>query len=760
MLLRLRLGCGAAILALLAFPLAAQAAHAKPGPADAPQPAAAPAGPSPDGLDPDSFYLEADQVSQDDDSKTATAQGHVELRYRGRTLRAQSLTYKSDTGAVSAKGDVVVINEDGTAEFAKELELDKDLKAGVALAFSARLQHNVKIAADSLIRRQADVTELNRAIYTPCDICTKDGAPKKPSWSIQAEKAVEDKAHHVIYYRHAVIRVLGVPVFYTPVFWNPDTDTQARTGFLAPQLNLSKRRGFSYEQPYLIAVSPSQDIVISPIISSKVNPFLNLDFRKRFYSGSIDARFGYTYEREFDNNGNPIAGSPLTSRSYVLAKGEFNLSDKWLWGFSGERVTDDLLFDRYDIRGVYERRGLFETDSRRLLSQIYAVRQDQTSYLSISALTFQGLRIDDVNSGMPVVAPLIEGRFEPDTEILGGRLRAVGSAVLLNRDSALTDPTVPGIDSHRATAEVDWRRAFTFTNGLRVEPFGSGRLDYYSVTDLPASVNISKSSSRAIGTVGMDLTYPLIRYTSGASIVLEPIAEGIYSARAKPDPDIPNTDSADFVFDETNLFDANRTPGFDLYDSGARLNLGGRATVNWGEGRWAHAFIGRSFRSAPDLTLPNRSGYGARTSDWILAAQAAPIKGLWVYERTQLDGSTLQLRRQEAGFNMTLPFFRGYARYLHDYSDPSGERENVDAAGDIFLTKHWGVVLYGSRDIVNGVWARRDIGVLYEDECTRLELVYHHEAAFSRLGGPSDSVQVRLTLATLGEQGYREQSRR
>ncbi len=713
-----------------------------------------PPAPADDGLDPKSFYLEADSIRQDDANKAVTAEGHVEVRYRGRTLRSQTLVYDTDSGAVTATGDVVVINPDGTAEFSKEVVLDKDLSAGVALGFSARLQNNVKFAADSVIRRSADLTELNRAIYTPCDICAKDGQPKNPSWSIRAKRVIQDKDHHVIYYEHAVISVLGAPVFYLPLFWHPDSESKARSGFLAPLLEGSHKRGFSYEQPYLFAISPSQDLIVSPVINSSVNPFLNLEYRKRFYSGEIDARLGYTYEREFDNSGDTIPGSALTSRSYILASGAFDIDNKWKWGFGAERVTDDLLFDRYDIQGVYDRRGLYETDSRRLLSQIFAVRQDQTSYLSVSVLNFQGLRIGDVNAAMPLVAPLIEGRYEPSGQILGGRLRLTGSAVMLTRDEDPNNPALPGTDSRRATAEADWRGAYTIGPGLRLEPFGSGRFDVYNILD-PVQSSKTQTVSRAIGSVGADLSLPLIRRDGDTTVILEPLVEGVYSPQAKTNPDIPNQDSADFVFDETNLFDPNRAPGFDVYDSGARLNVGGRATVDWGDNRQFRAFVGRSFRSSPDHTLPVVAGYTDRQSDWIFAAQATPVKGLMLYERTQLDGDTLSLRREEAGVNVVTGFARGYFRYLHDYTDPSGERENLEAAGDFFVTKHFGLVLYGQRDLQKNVWARRDIGLLYQDECTRLELVYHHEAAFARLGGPSNTVQVRLTLATLGEQGYR-----
>ena len=757
--LRRALALGVSLAALVTAPAYARNQPAPYMPEPVPEPAApAKAAPSPDGMDPNSFYLEADTVSQDDKGKVATAQGRVEVRYRQRTLRAETLTYDQTTQVVTARGNVTVINPDGTAEFAKELTLDKDLSAGVALGFSARLRDNVKIASATLVRRNPDVTELNEAIYTPCEICAKDHA-KTPTWSIEAKQVTEDKAHHLVYFHKAVIKVLGVPVFYSPVFWTADPESISRSGFLAPEIQVSNRRGFSVEAPYLLALSKSQDLTISPIVSTKINPFLNLDWRAKFNSGEIDARVGYTYEYEFDNQGHRVPGSDTSSRSYILANGAFVLNNEWDWGFSAERASDDLLFDRYDVRGVYDRRGLFETDSRRLLSQIYAVRQDQDSYLSISALDFQGLRVGDVNQAMPVVAPLIEGRYEPQGSVLGGRLLVVGSAVVLSRDVQLSDPTLPGMDSRRATGEANWRRAFTLSNGVRIEPFGALRGDLYNVTN---SVNATGTSSstvfagRFLPEAGVDISYPLIRHDGDTTVILEPLAEGVISPRAKSNPDIPNEDSVDFLFDDTNLFDPNRAPGFDVYDSGARLNLGGRATINWGDGLQARALIGRSFRSSPDLTLPLNSGYSGTSSNWIFSASVTPLRGLSLYGRTELEDTSFALKREEVGANFMMSFLQGYVRYLHDNSDPANVLHDVEAAANIYVNKHWGVVFYGTRDLKDDAWARRDIGMFFQNDCARIEVVYHYEHGFAELGGPSHSVQLRLTLATLGQQGYRD----
>lgn len=761
---RVRLLGGAAALVLSATSAAAQDVDVAGAPQpEAVQPAqtAQPAAPqAADPLGDKGFYLEADTLVRDDKNDLINATGQVEVRYRGRTLRADNLRYENKTGVVTAVGNVVIINEDGTAEFAKELTVDDDFKAGVALAFSARLQNNVKIAAATALRRNPTINELNRAIYTPCNICAQTGEPKTPTWSITADKVIQDSNRHLVVYHNAVVRAFGVPIFYAPVFWHGDPKTIRRSGLLAPRMEASNKRGFSFEQPYYQTLGKSADLLLNPLVSTKVNPFLNLEYRQRFYSGQLDVRAGFTHEQEFNNSGEKFGAD--TWRSYILASGAFRLDDKWQWGFSLERVSDQLLFDRYNIPDIYEKRGLFETDTRRLLSQIFAVRQDQTSYLSISALTFQGLQLVSINppvpendAGFPIVAPLIEGRWQPDTDILGGRLKLAGSAVVLTRDQSQVASTIPGVDSRRATGEVDWRRAITLSPGIRIEPFLDGRADAFSV-EATTPGGSATTTLRGQATAGIDVSWPFIRRDGNTTIVLEPMIQGAISPTARPDPNVPNEDSFDLPFDETNLFDPNRVPGFDIYDNGARLNLGGRATVDWGGGRSAWVMAGKSFRSEPNLMIPATSGYSQTSSDWVVAGSASPMKGVSLYGRTLLDSDSLDVRRAELGVSALLPNVQGYIRYYYDQTDPARPLHNLEAAADVFVTKHWGFVVYGARDIVRDVWSRRDVGLIYRDECTRIELVYHHEDISILSGGAADSVQLRLTLATLGDPGYRD----
>lgn len=747
-----RIALVAGLLAAGLAPTAALAARGeRPLPSLAPPkpPKPAPAPPD-DGLGQDGFYIEANELTEDQTTHIVTARGGVEARYQGRVVRAEEIVYDSTSGIVTARGGVTIVNADGTVEFSDTAELDRQMSQGVATAFSSHMQENVTVAAATVIRRSPQITELRQAIFTPCQLCAKN---PWPTWSIRAAKVVDDKRGHVIYFRDAVILVKGLPVFYTPLLWAPDPGTKRKSGFLVPTVTVSSLRGFSWEQPYLQLISPSSDIVISPQFNSNVNPFLNIDLRKRFWSGAVDVRAGYTYEQNFGTHG--IKLDDLTSRSYILAKGRFQIGDNWQWGFTAERASDPLIFDKYAVAEPFIDRGLYDADNRRLITQVYSVRQDQTSYVSVAAIDVQGLRATDVNGTFPAIAPLIEARYEPDQPILGGRLRIDGSGVVLTRDEAVNNPLQPGLDSRRGTIEGDWRRTFIFANGLRLDPFVSARGDIYSLINLQPPFGKDATIARGTATAGLDVSWPFVKREGPFTLVLEPMAQLALSPVVKQDPRIPNEDSVDFEYDATNLFEVDKSPGFDILDSGQRLNVGGRATVVTDNGLSASALIGRSFRAQPDPTIPARTGLAGTTSDWIVATEANPLKGVNIFARWRLDGASLAVHRLEVGSDFVVNRLTASVRYLEEAQDPTGARvKDLDFHAELFVLKHWGVTAYGAREFTSGVWRQRDIGIVYKDDCIRLEVLYRSDNTTNGVLGPTQGIAIRLTLATLGNSGY------
>jgi LPS-assembly protein len=751
--MRLRILAGAAASALMAGQAAAQAL-----PADEP------------------IQFSADNWSVDENDRTVLS-GNVELKIGDGDIIADEAVLDPNTHVVSARGDIEIHRRDDWVEFADSLIFDEDFQTGVATNYAGRYTatdptqapQSATLAAANLIQRDANFAELNRAIFTTCELCDETGADKIPTWSIQADKIVRDEAKQSINYQNAIVRIKGVPVLYTPFFSHADPSVDRKSGLLSPDFQHTDRRGLTYEQPVLWAISPYQDLIVSPQFNTEVAPFLNLDWRRRFYTGLVQAQLGYTYERDFNTNGAKFGNR--RSKAYILADGEFEVSPEWDWGFTAEAARDRRLFDQYSINYQRPNRGLFAADDRRLISQVYTVRQSDRSYLSLAAMSFQSLRplpgpagpfgvqpLED-NDTLPFVAPVVEFRYEPNIEVAGGRLRLGGSGVVLERDESPTILGAPGIDSRRATAEADWRRTFTMASGIRLTPFASARGDLYQARDLSPLDTDSRTSGRANITAGLDMSWPLIRMDGAVTTVIEPIVQIALSPDTDLDPDIPIEDSLAFQFDDTNLFEANKFPGFDLYEGGQRLNVGVRATVDMGGGRGARFVVGQSFRADPEPGFGAQSGLSDTTSDWVAGAEVTPFNGLTAFARTRFDG--FDLERVEAGFDADTDRAGGYLRYMRTTADYTGvPREDVEGAAQVFITNNWGIVGAAVRDLEQKVWRRRSLGAVYEDDCLRFEILYQRDNNPVLGAADSSSVIVRLTLATLGDAGYSDYSSR
>jgi len=813
--LRARLLAGVAVIACAPW----LAGHAAAQTAPAPPPAVAGSqAPGPDGLPPSAVYIQAEQAARTGD--VITASGTVErvfARFQGHTLRAGEVTYDIKQGIGGADRQVELTSPAGDVVYASHLELDTDLKAGVAVNFATRMSNGSSLMAATAVRRSEHVNELNYALFTPCAICDVEGNAKTPSIAIQAEKVVQDEELRAILFRNATFRLGGVPVFWLPVFAVPDPTVDRASGLLVPIINYDEGRGVSVEAPYLHVVSPSEDWIFSPQINTRVAPFMNLQWRRRFADGTVVARGGYTYAQnfgDFDLDGDGSTESNVdfgdrTSRSYILASGRFDPAGPWRWGFTAERTSDKNLFDRYDVRDPYQDNGLYYGDQRRLISQLYAERQTERSYLSIATFSIQSLRLDpsyastdfrdsdgykvfEDDKTLPLVAPLIDGRWEPADAVLGGRLRLKFSAVSLSRNAYVGSPVlrpevIPagptsdygGVDSRRITLQGEWRRAFITTSGIRFEPFVDGRFDAYSVSDLPPMPGSEAEDiiTRGRATAGIDVSYPMIRRISATSdLIIEPLVQLSISNKADLDPRIPIEDTQTFELDESSLFRTDRLPGYDFYEGGSRFTAGARATLRWDDIRKASLFIGRSMRSdeedaflttIPDDTskLYDPSGLAAQTSDWVVQASFSPTDRFRGWGHATIDGSG-DIRRAEAAVDGTWGR-RNVATvsYIVDRSNPLSGPNNrnyefIQLQGQQFVYGNWGVAVTGIADLEQDLITRSEVGLLFDDDCFRFELGFRQDNTRVRPSGPSEGLYVRLNLATFGGTGYGRNSSR
>ena len=321
-------------------------------------------------IDPDIIYLEADELINDEAANIITAVGEVEGRYQDRTLRADKVVYTLDTGVVIASGNVVLIDANGSTQYANKLELSNELEAGTAADFTARQAGGGIMAAALATRTEEGEIELYNAYYTACEPCMEEGRTKKPSWRIKARKVRQDKDTRTVRYNDAVFELLGVPLFWTPYLAHPDPSADRASGFLTPFGGISSSKGLNARIPYYWAIDDYTEATFTPHVFQRVNPLLEYQFARKFNTGVIDVEGSFTYGSFFDRNGDNFRAedfidpsqAPLGKRlrSHIYAKGLFVPNETWTYGFGAQLSTDDNYLNRYDLDETPERFGLYE----------------------------------------------------------------------------------------------------------------------------------------------------------------------------------------------------------------------------------------------------------------------------------------------------------------------------------------------------------------------------------------------------------------
>jgi LPS-assembly protein len=718
-----------------------------PAPAAAPPPASDPAKPD--------VIVHAARIDQDKTTQIVTAEGNVEVRVGNRMLLADKVIYDRSKQTLRAQGNVQITDTAGATEFADEVEVDQDFTNGFATRFSTRIPgkpgSSPGIAtASSAVRSDATRNALDQVIFTTCTVCEAEGTA--PTWTLRARRAVQDQDTQMITYQDAVLEVKGVPVLYLPYFAHPDPTSERRSGLLVPDAGFSSKLGAFYEQPYYWAISPSQDLTISPMISSKVNPLLKLDYRKRFFSGYVELQGSATYEQEFNSKGDKF--DDKTWRSHLYGGGLFAINEDWRWGFGVERQTDDLYDRRYDINGAGDRHGIFTSQPRELLSQLFTTGQTDTFYAEIAAASVQGLRATDIASQTPTIAPTV---FVEKVYDLGGagQVSADFSSVVLNRDATQFLPTGQAtMDTARATASVNWDAQYVAGPGVVVEPFVLGRGDAYRIDDgqpvAPASSSKTETITRFLGLVGAQVSMPFIKHGKSMDVLIEPIAMVGYGSNNANDPRIPNEDSLLLESDDSNLFKPNSVSNYDLWEGGARASLGLSAQANFGNGVDVTGVFGRRWREESDGAFNALSNLSGKKSDYVASVRADLGKTLSTGVRLRYDDD---LRFSRIDLDATARVWRisGTARYFRIDQNSAGlPDEGIVLNGTMKINKNWSLIALESRNIT----ANRDLalalGVGYEDECSFFTITYQRNGTIDRSLTPYSGIRFNFAFKGLG----------
>jgi len=698
----------------------------------------------------------ADSQTYDRDLGILILKGDVEFEHEGDVLEADYVTYNEKTDMVTASGNVRLRQADGDINFAEYVELTGDMKEGIILQLRTLLEDDSKLAALEG-RKFEDREELDQSVYTPCELC----GDKPPTWQINARRAVKDNVNKDITFIDAQMRILDVPVMYIPYATQP---LERRSGFLIPSPNFSSDFGAGIETPYYFALSEDKDMTLSPVFFTKQNPLLMGEYRQSFGNGILITDGSITdykktkkdKKREKEDNFH----IPST-RGHFFGNGKFNLNDIWRVQTSGGVVSDKTYFKKYKMSGWQNEPNLI---SKGILEGFL----NQRDYAAAKAYHFQGLQNKDKQSKIFAPLPYFEYSGYSRVDPWGGRFTFDGN--LLNLYSQ------KGLNMQRGIGEVGWKRPWLAPYGQVFSIFGSTRGDLYKV-EHGRKLNVEhgrklndnnekkKGGARFFPQTGLNWRWPFISSCSSQSYIIQPVGQLIAApskAIGVDARDIPNADSADFEFDDANLFNPNRFTGYDRIDTGSRAVYGGEVLTTGDLFGDVEVFLGQSYSLTKPNFMDKGLGFGRRPSDYVGRVEASPWEWVTLNYRFRLAESSLRERVTEVGgaIGPAIAKLSGnylfISRHLLPENTPSTKQFNITLTSQI--TKRWTLVgnyrenLKKKKD--GGGPLEYGGGVIYRDDCFGLGLNIKRQFYKDRDLRPATVAMMTLFLKNVGEYSW------
>ena len=245
----------------------------------------------------------------------------------------------------------------------------------------------------------------------------------------------------------------------------------------------------------------------------------------------------------------------------------------------------------------------------------------------------------------------------------------------------------------------------------------------------------------------------MVRHTGNVSQTIEPIASFTMRPYGGNPDKIPNEDSKDLEFDETNLFSENRFTGIDRLEGGPRINYGGKWTVTSDKAGRSSIFLGQSYRLKNDDTFLDGMGLEDQLSDIVGKVEISPGSYLNLLYRTRLS-TDIDPKRNEAQFRLGVPAINIGGSYIFLNRQQDSEfpgREEINANLNTQLTRTWKSSLNGVRDLDTSELRSIGMNLIYENECVVFLTTINRAFFEDRDVKPTDSVSFFLTLKTIGE---------
>src|SRR3989475_8809399 len=196
----------------------------------------------------------AARIEQAGPDNLLVATGNVEVTRGSARLLADRIEINRATGDATAYGRVIFYDGDDRLTGQR---IDYNIKTGTGVVYQgeAHAPPYYRVLGERMERIGDSVYSVRRGVFTTCE-------DDVPTWSFHLGSATADM-EDLVYGTNASFWVKGLPVIPFFPFFAAAIRRERQSGFLAPQVGSTSRKGLFAEIPFYWAISDSQDATVS-----------------------------------------------------------------------------------------------------------------------------------------------------------------------------------------------------------------------------------------------------------------------------------------------------------------------------------------------------------------------------------------------------------------------------------------------------------------------------------------------------------------
>lgn len=685
--------------------------------------------------------LKADEIDGDQQTKTLTAIGNVEVTKGTSTVYADKVTYNKNGGMIRAFGHVKIKDLEVGNIRASNLEIKDDFSSGKFYDSKMIFTDGSYLESPEIDRQTPFITVLQNPIFSICPnpeiAADNELAGKRRDFvSIKSTVTTIDREQQVMRSKGGILRFYNVPVLYTPYLRVPLQSKKRDSGFLNPSYAKSTNLGLGIRVPYYFNLAPNMDLTVTPLIGISKNQFIiNNDFRHYSTYGNYQGIFEIANNKITSNSNTTVVSR--TNKEYrwnLIGNGTFDFTKDVGLDFIGNTVGDkDYLRD-------YHFNYLNYTLTKVNLDYIKG-----RDYHAIKAIRIQELEPTANSEAAPLILPQIDSHIETKPFFFKEKFALTSNMTVITRQDGLQyrratmtpEATLPfnihgNLFAINARAQTD---AYSLENNFQ---FTSRTNDYNSV-----QTNMKPELS-------MSWRLPLIRKSETNTLMIEPMINLVTSTYTKNFNKLPNEDSNESELSVSNLFVMDRIAGFDRNESGKRINYGVKSSLFNRFGEFGLT-LGQGYRKAGNAQDVIIRGFTDNNKSNIVGqALYKAAKYFTITYSFQLGESNYSNQVNQITTVLNLSRFTFSSDYLliRKTTQNPAQKEQINLAASMQITPIWKVTTTMSKDLQSSRTLSRGI-TLYRDGCCTIFGFSAIETNPSSLSKPQKTFNLSLSFKNL-----------